>query len=133
MTIYYNAAANAFYDSEINIIPKNSIKISRELHAKLLQQQTDGMEIKSDENGRPVAIEYVLTPNEIIEVNKSKKTVLINEANEKIEVLQDIIDLDMQESNEEEMLKQWKKYRILLTRVDASDVNTKFPKKPKNS
>jgi hypothetical protein len=130
MTIYYNAAANAFYDSEINTIPKNSIKISRELHAKLLQQQTTGMEIKSDENGRPVAIEYVLTQNEIMEVNKSKKTLLINDANEKIAILQDIIDLDMQETDEEAQLKAWKKYRILLTRVDASDVNAVFPVKP---
>ena len=66
----------------------------------------------------------------LIENNQSVKNLLLNEANEKIAILQDIIDLDMQESNEEEQLKQWKKYRILLTRVDASDINAVFPEKP---
>jgi hypothetical protein len=63
-------------------------------------------------------------------MNQALKIALINEANEKIAILQDIIDLDMQESDEEAQLKAWKKYRILVTRVDASDVNAVFPKKP---
>lgn len=71
-----------------------------------------------------------LTNEQIVSQNKTIKNALISEANEKIAILQDIIDLDMQESNEEEQLKQWKKYRILLTRVDASDVNVAFPEKP---
>lgn len=62
--------------------------------------------------------------------NQTMKISLINEANEKIAVLQDIIDLDMQESNEEEQLKNWKKYRILLTRIDVSDIDAVFPEKP---
>lgn len=68
--------------------------------------------------------------NATIEHNQFKKNSLINEANEKIAIIQDVIDLDMQESNEEEQLKKWKKYRILLTRVDSSDVNAAFPEKP---
>ncbi|OCF95495.1 tail fiber assembly protein [Gilliamella sp. wkB308] len=71
-----------------------------------------------------------LSDEQIILQNQTMKISLINEANEKIAVLQDIIDLDMQEYNEEEQLKNWKKYRILLTRVDTSDINVTFPKKP---
>ncbi|MWN91389.1 tail fiber assembly protein [Gilliamella sp. Pra-s65] len=66
----------------------------------------------------------------LIKNNQNLKNSLINEANEKIAVLQDIIDLEMQESDEEARLKAWKKYRILVTRVDASDVNAVFPEKP---
>ncbi|OCG62250.1 tail fiber assembly protein [Gilliamella sp. Fer4-1] len=66
----------------------------------------------------------------LIKSNQALKIALINEANEKIAVLQDIIDLDMQESDEEAQLKSWKKYRILLTRVDTSDINAVFPQKP---
>ncbi|OCG02352.1 hypothetical protein A9G12_11260 [Gilliamella sp. wkB112] len=62
--------------------------------------------------------------------NQAMKNSLINEANEKIAVLQDTIDLEMQEDNEEAQLKQWKKYRILLTRIDTSDINAVFPDKP---
>lgn len=71
-----------------------------------------------------------LSDEQVIAQNQSRKIALINEASEKIAVLQDIIDLDMQETDEEQQLKQWKKYRILLTRVDASDINVIFPEKP---
>ncbi|MCO6551484.1 MAG: tail fiber assembly protein [Gilliamella sp.] len=70
-----------------------------------------------------------LSDEQIIAQNQALKIALINEANEKIALLQDIIDLDMQEADEEEQLKSWKKYRILLTRVDASDINAVFPEK----
>jgi hypothetical protein len=66
----------------------------------------------------------------LIKNNQLLKNSLLNDANEKIAILQDIIDLDMQETDEEARLKAWKKYRILLTRVDASDVNAVFPVKP---
>ena len=72
----------------------------------------------------------VLTDKQIVSQNQVMKNSLINEDNEKIVVLQDIIDLDMQESNQEQQQKQWRKYRILLTRVDTSDVNALFPDKP---
>ena len=73
-----------------------------------------------------------LTDEQIISHNQTMKNSLINEANEKIAILQDIIDLDMQEADEEAQLKKWKKYRILLTRVDTSDINAVFPEKPFN-
>ena len=65
-----------------------------------------------------------------IKQNKSLKNSLLNEANENISILQDAIDLEMSEDGDEERLKAWKKYRILLTRVDASDINAVFPAKP---
>lgn len=71
-----------------------------------------------------------ISDEQIILQNQLRKTALINEVNEKIAFLQDVIDLDMQESNEDEQLKQWKKYRIMLTRIDTSDINVVFPQKP---
>lgn len=130
MSIYYDKNTLGFYDSEINEIPENSVEISSEYHNELLQKQTLGSEIQPDKKGYPIAIKKVLTDEERIYTNESKKQQLINEAIQKIALLQDIIDLDMQESNEEEQLKQWKKYRILVTRVDTSDINAVFPSKP---
>lgn len=72
----------------------------------------------------------ILTDDVIKANNESKRQQLLNEANEKIAVLQDSIDLSMQEPNTDEQLKQWKKYRILLTHVDTSDINAVFPSKP---
>ncbi|WP_276895289.1 tail fiber assembly protein [Frischella perrara] len=71
-----------------------------------------------------------ITKEEIIFNNKIRKDNLIIEANEKIKILEDIIDLEMQETNEEEQLKEWKRYRILLTRIDTNNIDIKFPSKP---
>ena len=77
---------------------------------------------------------WVLDENEQnafkIKQNKSQKNSLLNEANENISILQDAIDFDMSENGDEEKLKLWKKYRILLNRIDASDINVIFPEKP---
>ncbi|PXY91437.1 tail fiber assembly protein [Gilliamella apis] len=68
-----------------------------------------------------------------IKQNKMLKSSLLNEANENISILQDAIDLDMSEDGDEERLKAWKKYRVLLNRIDASDINVIFPTKPELS
>ena len=68
-----------------------------------------------------------------IKQNKMLKNSLLNEANENISILQDAIDLDMSEDGDEERLKLWKKYRVLLNRIDASDINVIFPEKPQLS
>lgn len=62
---------------------------------------------------------------------EAQKRDLMNEAGEKISVLQDAVDLDMATTEEESDLKAWKKYRVLLNRVDIStapDIN--WPVKP---
>lgn len=131
MTIYYNAETNAFYDSEINSIPENSIEISRDLHIELLQKQADGLVIVPGKNGEPAVIERVITDDEKMQANRSKKMRLMGEADREICVLEDILELGMQEADEAAQLKTWKKYRIQLRRVDVSDINAKFPDKPK--
>ena len=128
--IYYNATTNGFYNSEINIIPKNSVEITHEYHAELLQKQSAGFVIQHDKNGYPIAVEKTLTTDEIKLLNESQKQRLISAANEKITILQDIIELDMCESNETEQLKQWKKYRILVIRVDTNQLDIEWPKQP---
>ena len=67
----------------------------------------------------------------IINMNKLAISSLLEEANNNISMLQDAIDLDMQEGNEEERIKEWKRYRLLLTRIDVNNiVNIEYPEKP---
>lgn len=104
-----------------------------EEYAEMAIKANEEGKVLKNINGKLMLVDsepIALTNEQIVSQNKTIKNALISEANEKIAILQDIIDLDMQESNEEEQLKQWKKYRILLTRVDASDVNAAFPEKP---
>lgn len=60
-----------------------------------------------------------------------KKQSLLVEATKEIAPLQDAIDLDIATDEESALLKEWKKYRVLLNRIDtslASDIE--FPEKP---
>ncbi|WP_336792504.1 tail fiber assembly protein [Pantoea anthophila] len=63
--------------------------------------------------------------------NVSNKELLMSAAGQKISVLQDAVDLDMATDYEAASLKLWKKYRVLLSRLDAntSDDMT-WPEKP---
>lgn len=68
------------------------------------------------------------TPEEIqaeknagkIAANTAKKAQLIAAATDRISVLQDAVDLDMATADEIAALPLWKKYRVLLSRVDAN-------------
>jgi len=76
-------------------------------------------------------IEDTETKNQSIkDTNQSKINEMIKETTQKIEILQDIVDLGMQENNEDEQLKEWKRYRILLTRIDTNNIEITWPIKP---
>ena len=48
------------------------------------------------------------------------KSSLISEASQQISILQDAVDLDMATDEEKATLLVWKKYRVLLNRVDPN-------------
>lgn len=59
------------------------------------------------------------------------KITLANEANNTIELLQDAVDLDMATDDEKSQLTAWKKYRVLLSRVNPEDApDIEWPVKP---
>lgn len=63
--------------------------------------------------------------------NTSSKDALMNEASQRISVLQDAVDLDMATKEESTALPLWKKYRVLLSRVTANTSNEiNWPSKP---
>lgn len=67
----------------------------------------------------------------VTEIAEQKKNELMAEADKIILPLQDAVDLDMATADENELLLAWKKYRVLLNRVDitkAPDIS--WPEKP---
>ncbi|WP_340611381.1 tail fiber assembly protein [Xenorhabdus bharatensis] len=60
------------------------------------------------------------TQAELQQEAESKKRYLINTAKERIDIWQDAVDLDMATKEEKAALLKWKKYRVLLNRVDCS-------------
>uniref|UniRef100_UPI00189BCD81 tail fiber assembly protein n=1 Tax=Morganella morganii TaxID=582 RepID=UPI00189BCD81 len=72
-----------------------------------------------------------VTEEQLIAEAEAKKQALIAEASTAIAPLQDAVDLDMATSEEDEKLKEWKKYRVMLTRVDTSSIpDITWPIKP---
>ena len=54
--MFYSAKAGGFYDREIHgdNIPADAVEITAELHAALIEGQSNGQRIVADENGFPV-------------------------------------------------------------------------------
>lgn len=84
------------------------------------QQAPDG-KVLGSKKGRPVWIDAPKPTNEeLIMLAESRKQTLMAEATAAIAPLQDAVDLGMATTEEESALKEWKKYRVMLNRVDTS-------------
>lgn len=68
------------------------------------------------------------TQDELREQAEAKKAELLSAAAAEIAPLQDAVDLDMATDEEKAQLLAWKKYRVLLNRVDTS--NPEWPERP---
>lgn len=74
--MFYSPSAKGFFDGAIHgtNIPADAVEISREQHAALMQAQSEGKRIKSDENGMPIAVDPPgPTPAEIWERIKAER------------------------------------------------------------
>jgi len=73
----------------------------------------------------------VIPKAELVAQAQQVKSAMMDDASQKISVLQDAVDLEMATDDEKTSLTAWKKYRVLLNRVDvttAPDIN--WPQKP---
>jgi hypothetical protein len=76
-------------------------------------------------------VAYQLTPNEVIAAAGATKSSLMAVANEAITPLQDAVDLEIATDNEIVLLAEWKRYRVLLNRVDVTAApNITWPELP---
>lgn len=128
--IYYNAQTNGFYISGFNNIPENSKELTTEYHAELLKKQSEGFVIQANDKGYPVAVERVLTLEEIKSINKSKQQQLLNLANEKITMLQRIVKYNRATDDEKQLLEKLELFTIDVTHIDLTDSNASFPEMP---
>ncbi|PXZ05770.1 tail fiber assembly protein [Gilliamella apicola] len=130
MSIYYNSKNNCFYDSNINEVSSDSIKISSKYHFELLEKQSQGFVIKSDANGYPFAVESVLTADEIIMINTSKQQQLLNVVNAEIDILNRSVRLRRATDADKKRLELLENYSIDLYELDLSNPDVVIPEKP---
>ena len=66
-----------------------------------------------------------------VDVAAVQKKQLLSEANEQISYLQDAVDAEIATEQETQLLAEWKKYRVLINRIDVNQApNIDWPNKP---
>ncbi|AVY98024.1 phage tail protein [Lelliottia sp. WB101] len=128
MTIFYSAATNGFYPysakasyEQAGCWPHDGVEVSEGWYNYLINNQGNGKEITPDEYGRPVLKSIsVPTAEELMSIAEEKKLALMKTASQKIAPLQDAADLEVATDAESALLMAWKKYRVMLNRVDLS-------------
>ncbi|PHM65616.1 tail fiber assembly protein [Xenorhabdus sp. KJ12.1] len=81
-------------------------------------------------NGKFAPREY--TKDELIIQAQEQKRRLLNKTNETISPLQDAVELNIATEKELKTLAEWKKYRVMLNRIDCTIIpNIEWPEQPK--
>lgn len=130
---YYSYSAKGFFwlsadELKGKDIPADLIPVSEEDHAALFLGQERGKYINHTPDGPALVDQPDYSPEELIAQAESKKSRLMQTASAEIAPLQDSVDLGIATTKETAALTEWKKYRVLLNRVDTS--NPKWPTPP---
>ena len=121
--MFYAKSTGGFYTPEINgeNIPGDAVEITEGKYLELLQAQAGGKIITSDDKGNPVAIDSPPpTQEELVAQAEREKASLLQHATNVIAPLQDAFDLDIATDDERTQLTNWKKYRVMVNRMDTS-------------
>ncbi|EDS6427190.1 tail fiber assembly protein [Salmonella enterica subsp. enterica] len=106
-TVYDTTTGNQIYISEPGPLPENVTSVSPGGE----YQKWDGKAWVKDEAAETAAR---------LREAEGTKSRLLQMASEKVAPLQDAVDLDIATDDEKAQLDEWKKYRVLVNRVDTS-------------
>lgn len=115
-----------------NTFPDTGVEVDEATKEKYTGAAPEGKRLGADKKGNPTWLDIPPPPKEQLIVEaEAQKQALIAEAATAIAPLQDAVDLDMATPEEESALKEWKIYRVLLSRVDTSTApDITWPVKP---
>lgn len=125
-----------FYSTEIGFTVgranDDQVEITDEYWSELVIGQAGGKVITTDESGRPVLIDVTpQTHEQLVTAAEQKKTSLRIAADSEIAWRQDAVDAGIATDEEVAALAEWKKYRVLLMRVDTSKApDIEWPHQP---
>lgn len=119
ITFYFSQATNGFYNSEINgsDIPDDAVIITEKLLLMLLDGQSAGKKIGSDEVGYPILI----TP-EVDNVAEAeyKKAELLTRVSAKTQLWHSQLNLGMIKEADRDTLARWMIFAQELQAIDTS-------------
>lgn len=134
--IYFSPSTLGFYDEQDKFRfehwPNDVVEVSATVRSEFTSIPPDGKTIAADVDGFPSwqdVPEKTLT--ELITEAEQKRTALRSIADDEIAWRQDAVDAGIATDEEVVALDDWKKYRILLMRVDTT--TPAWPTPPKAS
>ncbi|HFL6513782.1 TPA: tail fiber assembly protein [Salmonella enterica] len=116
-TVYDTTTGNQVYISEPGPLPENVTSVS-----------PGGEYQKWDGKAKVWVKDEAAEKAAQLRQAEETKNRLLQIASEKIAPLQDAVDLDIATDDEKAQLDEWKKYRVLVNRVDTS--NPDWPEQP---
>lgn len=120
---FYSPGNNGFYISGFNDsdMPPDVIEIGQAIFNEYSESPPSGKCRVAGEDGLPSWIDMPApTQEEIIAANEDKRAALRVIADSEIAWRQDSVDAGIATEEETAALLEWKKYRVLLMRVDSS-------------
>ncbi|KTL62661.1 phage tail protein [Photorhabdus laumondii subsp. laumondii] len=138
---FYSAKTNSFYPIELKqnyitsgSLPDDVIEVSLDIYQEYAANNApEGKYRIAGQNGLPEWADIPPpTREELQQYIESKKQQFIVEASQQIAPLQDAVDLGIATQEEEAALLVWKKYRVMLNRIDISQApDIEWPEQPK--
>ncbi|WP_445497118.1 tail fiber assembly protein [Photorhabdus sp. SF281] len=100
--------------------PNDSIPVTDDIFNKFSGMPPIGKRLSYGEDSLPCWEDIPPpTKEELIAIAEIQRAQFISLANEKITPLADAVELDIATNEEVLLLKEWKKYRVILNRVDT--------------
>lgn len=132
--IIYYFANGLFYPSneEYKEIPEGAIAVSAENFFKAMNRKPGETFTVDDEGNVDIVPVPPITSEQIVAQAEHQRGVLRATADAEIAWRQDAVDADIATDEETAALAEWKKYRVLLMRVDTTTApEITWPEQPK--
>lgn len=136
---YFSAKELSFYPESLKedyikagSWPNDLIEVEVGVFLEFTAQPPQGKVRGSNKNGMPAwKSSPASTKEELISIANAKKEAERTIADKSILPLQDAVDLEMATDEELSNLNDWKKYRVLLNRIDTSTApEINWPQRP---
>lgn len=104
------------WDGEAEYDPGEDVTTVQDDMAEIGDFYSDGVFSKPPKTDEEIKNDDLVKTN----MNLNRKSSLMAKATERVSILQDAVDLEMATPEEIALLTKWKKYRVLLSRIDAN-------------
>ncbi|CDG89661.1 tail fiber assembly protein [Xenorhabdus bovienii] len=138
---FYSAKENQFYPYELKkdyinagSWPDDGIDVTDDVYSEFVGNMPSKGKVRiAGDDGLPAWGDIPpLTQAERTRQSEVEKQQLMSRAREKIAPLQDAVDLGIATEAERLALNEWRKYRVMLNRIDCTmSLDIKWPEQPK--